>query len=149
VGMFDKVYLSAPLPDGLDPAGLEFQTKDLECLFDEYTITDEGRLTRQIVEYEPNPDYVEPPALPEQHTFENLLDRLDVLRTATREAKRYPLDVNYHGWLEFHVAIDTGEFVTYTRPGGLPAINKQYDYRSYRAKFTDGQLQHIEVGPPD
>jgi hypothetical protein len=45
VGLFDDVRCEYPLPD---PAhqGLSFQTKDLECLLDEYVITRRGRLVR-------------------------------------------------------------------------------------------------------
>lgn len=45
MGLFDTVTCEYPLPD---PAHqhLEFQTKDLECLMDHYTITRDGRFVR-------------------------------------------------------------------------------------------------------
>jgi hypothetical protein len=54
MGMFDYVRCELPLPDGLDlkheyeSRGFKedklFQTKDLDCLLDTYTITKDGRL---------------------------------------------------------------------------------------------------------
>lgn len=45
MGLFDEVRCQHPLPN---PAhqGLLFQTKDLECLMDEYVVTRRGRLVR-------------------------------------------------------------------------------------------------------
>lgn len=45
MGLFDTVHCEFPLPDPRHQ-GLEFQTKDLECLLDRYTITSDGRLLR-------------------------------------------------------------------------------------------------------
>jgi hypothetical protein len=45
MGLFDTVYCQYPLPDARHQ-DLDFQTKDLECLLDEYTITRDGRLLR-------------------------------------------------------------------------------------------------------
>ena len=46
MGLFDTVRCEYPLPD---PAhqGLEFQTKDFDCLLDEYLITRDGRLVQR------------------------------------------------------------------------------------------------------
>ena len=46
MGMFDRVHCDLPLPDPKHQ-DLEFQTKDLDCLLDRYTISAEGRLVRQ------------------------------------------------------------------------------------------------------
>lgn len=43
MGMFDTIRCKYPLPDARHQ-DLEFQTKDLECLLGEYTITRSGRL---------------------------------------------------------------------------------------------------------
>jgi hypothetical protein len=45
MGMFDTVYCQYPLPNPRHQ-DLDFQTKDLECLLDTYTITREGRLVQ-------------------------------------------------------------------------------------------------------
>jgi len=46
MGMFDTVYCEYPLPDARHQA-LDFQTKNLECALDTYTITQDGRLVRR------------------------------------------------------------------------------------------------------
>jgi hypothetical protein len=45
MGLFDTVHCEYPLPDPR-LQHLEFQTKDLECLLETYTITADGRLVR-------------------------------------------------------------------------------------------------------
>jgi hypothetical protein len=56
VGMFDNVRVLYPLPKPetgpLPPEDTTFQTKDMECLLDEYTIHEDGRLTVRRCEYE-------------------------------------------------------------------------------------------------
>jgi hypothetical protein len=47
MGMFDTVTCEYPLPNTAHQE-LEFQTKDLECLLDHYTITKAGRLLRRF-----------------------------------------------------------------------------------------------------
>nr|WP_228857677.1 hypothetical protein [Pseudomonas syringae]QOQ33415.1 hypothetical protein [Pseudomonas syringae pv. actinidiae] len=47
MGMFDEVNFSYRMPDGFVPLG--FQTKDLDCLMDIYTISKTGRLIRDTV----------------------------------------------------------------------------------------------------
>jgi hypothetical protein len=45
VGLFDRIRCEFPLPDPSHQE-LEYQTKDLDCLLEEYTITRDGRLVR-------------------------------------------------------------------------------------------------------
>lgn len=45
MGLYDTIKCEYPLPDPLHQ-DLEFQTKDLECFMDHYTITRDGRLIR-------------------------------------------------------------------------------------------------------
>jgi hypothetical protein len=45
MGMFDTIYCQYPLPNPRHQ-DLDFQTKDLECLLDTYTITQEGWLVQ-------------------------------------------------------------------------------------------------------
>ena len=47
MGMFDEVNFSYRMPDGFEPNG--FQTKDLDCLMDIYTISKAGRLILDTV----------------------------------------------------------------------------------------------------
>ncbi|HXO18625.1 MAG TPA: hypothetical protein VOA87_01745 [Thermoanaerobaculia bacterium] len=47
MGLFDTIHCEYPLPDARHQ-GLEFQTKDLDCALDEYTITADGRLLRHV-----------------------------------------------------------------------------------------------------
>ena len=44
MGMFDYVECDHPLPDGFNPTGVEFQTKDLFCELATIRITEAGRL---------------------------------------------------------------------------------------------------------
>jgi hypothetical protein len=44
MGMFDEVICEYPLPDDLDFEDHPFQTKDLNCNLDQYTLTHEGKL---------------------------------------------------------------------------------------------------------
>jgi hypothetical protein len=46
MGLFDTVYCEYPLPDARHQ-DLDFQTKNLECTLDTYTITRDGRLVRR------------------------------------------------------------------------------------------------------
>ena len=45
MGMFDTIYCEYPLPEAAHQT-LDFQTKNLECALDTYTITSDGRLVR-------------------------------------------------------------------------------------------------------
>jgi hypothetical protein len=44
MGMFDELVCDYPLPDGFDASKIVFQTKDLDNLFDVYTIEADGAL---------------------------------------------------------------------------------------------------------
>lgn len=45
MGMYDEVVCSHALPDGWNPAGHVFQTKDTDCDLDRYVLEVDGRLT--------------------------------------------------------------------------------------------------------
>ena len=50
MGMYDHIRCLAPLPDGLDATGIEFQTKDTdEQYLDDYTIREDGTLIHHSV----------------------------------------------------------------------------------------------------
>lgn len=46
MGMFDYLTCKHELPDGFNPDGILFQTKDFDRIFDEYVITAGGKLLR-------------------------------------------------------------------------------------------------------
>jgi hypothetical protein len=50
MGIYDYVHCEYPLPGLDDPTKIEFQTKSLDTLFDNYRITAEGKL--EIEEYD-------------------------------------------------------------------------------------------------
>jgi len=56
MGLFDTVHCEYPLPDARHQ-GLEYQTKDLECLLDNYTITRDGRLVRHASRFGGGPGH--------------------------------------------------------------------------------------------
>ena len=51
MGVFDHLRVESPLPDGQTDI-LDFQTKNLDCLLFRYTITADGKLFRDDVEYD-------------------------------------------------------------------------------------------------
>ena len=59
MGMFDYISVPRVLPDGLDGTGLEFQTKDLECLLDLYEIQDNDYLVFVDTKNNPEGNYSE------------------------------------------------------------------------------------------
>ena len=60
MGLFDTITCHYPLHGLSDPSSIEFQTKDLECLMNSYTITREGRLIEHCKEYEECPESERP-----------------------------------------------------------------------------------------
>jgi hypothetical protein len=50
MGMYDDVTCEHPLPGEPKPKDNHFQTKDLDCLMDRYTITRDGRLLKKKAE---------------------------------------------------------------------------------------------------
>ncbi|MGH7489484.1 MAG: hypothetical protein ACREMY_28365, partial [bacterium] len=55
MGLFDTIHCEYPLPDPKHQ-DLEYQTKDLDCLMDCYTITNDGRLLRHVRRGRKGPD---------------------------------------------------------------------------------------------
>ena len=129
MGMFDDIHCDYPLPDGCQEK--RFQTKDLDCQLDLYTMTAEGRLLKEEVDrYEPIPEsewtYVDATGLLEQHWHEL--------------SKRRPIfiqrDTNFHGILNFYTSTGSNQDGTI----------KWYEYE---AKFTDGVLVEITRLPDE
>ncbi len=59
MGMFDHVRCYYPLPDA-EAQDAAFQTKDLACALDDYSITREGRLVLHAKRYESQEDEASP-----------------------------------------------------------------------------------------
>ena len=116
MGMFDHIYCEYPLPDGFNTKGVEFQSKDLDCMLDYYTITADGRLIHHYREWEVTPEAELPH--PDQPFFGSLREKA---------GSQKMVDTNYHGVLNFYSYEDTH----------VPP------YREYDAKFTDGKIVSI------
>ena len=128
MGMFDEIFCSYPLPE--DPPEwvkkARFQTKNLENLLDEYTITAEGRLIHHCKEHE----WVED----EEHLVGGYM----------RPVKKWDEDCEYHGDLTFY----TNNITSHDGKGhyGVTADSDERPLRfEYTARFTDGQLQWIRL----
>jgi hypothetical protein len=117
MGMFDYIVCEYPLPDGADPSKFEFQSKDLDCALDTYTISKDGKLIHdQNFDASPN---------------EEAMD------TTTKKLTEIP----YHGYLRFY-----GGNISGLGPQGYITKNNEPPIsREYRAKFTDGRVVNIEL----
>ncbi len=131
MGMFDTIRFEVPLPDLPDPSGREFQTKDFDCLLDEYRVTAEGRLQHEEYEVEDRSD-------PNAEGFYRLIGMM------TR--------VNQH-WVDSDF---TGDILFYgdDHTGTLMAINLQTgedefhpgprpEWYEYLAHFDGGRLTGV------
>ena len=114
MGMYDYLICEMPLPaQPLAPQSRAFQTKDLECLLERYTITAAGRLIHHAIRYE------EVPLSERPYPEFSFIGCVRAISTGD-------IDTNFHGMLEFH---------TYD------SLTKES--WSYEAKFTDGQCIDI------
>ena len=114
MGMYDHLKVSFQLPDFPKDPPYILQTKNLDCLMDEYSINEQGRLIHHTCEWEPVPDE----ELPYPH-----LPCIGSMRK--KEGSHKDVDLNYHGYItacEFHTD------------------DVFYDYRF---KFTDGKLVEV------
>ena len=111
MGMFDRVFYK----------GEEYQTKDLENLMDDYTITEDGRLVCDEYHYEDVPK--------EEQVPDELPDEL-ALPQIRRVIDGKDIDMNYHGYLTFY-----------------RSVGKKW--HEFTAKFTDGKLVDIQEAVND
>ena len=96
MGMYDHIRCLAPLPDGFDATGVEFQTKDTDSQYlDDYTIREDGALIYHSVKIVSTPKEELPyPDAPEGS-----------LRSICGIFKRVPTGdvvVPFHGCLRFY-----------------------------------------------
>jgi hypothetical protein len=139
MGMYDNIRCNFPLPELPDPFGREFQTQDLECLLDDYTINSEGRLILHYKEYEPVPE--------EERPYKDdpspLMRIYGILRV--KEGSEKDIDMNYHGMLNFYGTILTGELHALNLQTGEDELHPgpPPEWFEYDAKFTDGKLVEV------
>ena len=134
MGMFDYIRCEVPLPDGWKgPGDNGLQTKQFECEMITHVITKEGRLMFDRGSWEAIPK--------EKRPFPKAND--EDIRSLAGSMKWIPkyVDSNYHGYVHF---------------GGLEVVGRKpkdqkgweapiYRKHDYKAKFTDGQLEGIEL----
>ncbi len=118
--MYDTLICRRVLPDGLDGCATDFQTKDMDCLLNEYEILGDGSIVLRawII------DGVVPPEqrpYPPGHRFHDLIG---VVTSRVLPPER----VMHHG-----------DIVFYTRHADT--------WHEYRARFTHGVLEDIIVVP--
>jgi hypothetical protein len=111
MGMFDYVNYK----------GAIYQTKDLSCVMETLTITEDGRLVHDESHWEP----VEKKDRPHPND-DGLLGMMGSFKTVV---DRENVDLNYHGYLNFYRHTDSGK------------------WEEFNAKFTDGKLVEILPTP--
>ena len=125
MGMFDEIKSEYPLPDS--PIQNEsFQTKCLDCLMQNYTITADGLLIHHTEKYECVPEEERPYfGKPEWETsFGKLCGSLKSVPTGD-------VEIAHHGDVFFYTSTGSGE-------------TGDYEWFKYQARFTDGRLQWIK-----
>ncbi len=130
MGMFDSLRCEVPLPDGREFKGLA-QTKSLDCLMDTYRITADGRLEREIVEFEDVPEHERPPEPPEDAHW---LDKISWNQSLTRESCRYWKELD-----DVHLDI----LFYYTEKIDKGDDKAHYRFYQYTARFADGKLTRL------
>lgn len=129
MGMFDRMYFDVPLPPHDVVYGTEFQTKDLDCLMDEYQVRVDGRVYKRVVQYEYVPESERPPEPPDSSTFS---EKMAWLHTSQRlVSDTWSFDPDFHGYINFYGNVPV-------KPGSSELV-----WRDYRAKFTDGRLVSV------
>lgn len=132
MGMYDVVKCEYPLPDGHNPTGEEYQTKDTPAqLLDTYRIAADGRLEHELYDIEDQSD-------PKAEGVERIFGMM------TRVNKRFE-GVSFHGALVFYTSNVSGVSAV----GVVTSDNKPPVYREYVALFKDGQLIDIRGGVTD
>lgn len=120
MGMFDTIVCEMPLPGAYMGPKDDFQTKDLDCQLDTFTINAVGRLIHHYREWEATPESDKP--------YPNATDWRSAFGCIREKAGSQRLvDRNYHGFIEFYTTDAAGE------------------WWEWRAKFTDGTCVSIEL----
>lgn len=122
MGMFDRIKCEYSLPDPLVQDEI-FQTKSLDCLLDDYTITSDGRLILHEVRYEPVPAEERPFHGTDEWDKNPFLQLIGSLRSVPLGDTPLP----YHGDIVFYTSLDADG----------------REWFEYKARFTEGALQWI------
>lgn len=136
MGMFDWLLCEYPLPDLPDPTSIEFQTKDLDCLLDNYRITKDGRLMHETYRVEDQSD-------PNAKGISRIFGMCTRITTGEE-------DVNFHGYLHFYgnQVRFKEEKVKSDDHKVIEMISKldgeDREWFTYDAKFTDGKVVEIK-----
>jgi hypothetical protein len=122
MGMFDTIKCYYPLPDERLQKE-EFQTKDLENLLNDYTITEDGLLIHHVKEYELVPEEERPYYGTKEWDKNPIVQVLGMFKSKFI----YDEHVNYNGDLIFY---------TFN--------HKTSNLTEYKASFVDGVLIKLE-----
>lgn len=139
MGMYDHIRCEVPLPGLPDPSKMEFQTKDLECMLENYTINKDGRLIFHFKEYEATPED-ELPYKDDPNPIMRFCGSIRVVKGSEKD-----VDKNYEGTLNFYGNERTGELCAIDpltgedkfHPGPRP------EWFEYDAKFVDGKIVSV------
>jgi len=124
MGMYDNVKIEYEMPDPEIQDSM-FQTKDLENMLDNYTITKEGRLIWHKCYWEEVPEEERPYYGKPEWDDNGIFQFIGSMKTIPDGDE----DLNFHGVLEVHELL------------GDP--NAEYEWFSYNLKFTDGTLVEV------
>ncbi len=129
MGLFDYIIPEYPLPNGHDPKGEEYQTKDTPAqMLDTYRLTREGRLEHELYDTEDRSD-------PNAKGFARFAG------LATRVPKGWE-EVPFHGDLTFYTSNVSG----ISNAGVITSDDQPPVTREYVALFKDGQLIDLRGG---
>lgn len=120
MGMFDELKCEYPLPDPIVQDEI-FQTKSLDRLLDNYTLTRDGRLILHQAHYGPEPEEEQP-----------LISDVSEVPRANSEKD---VEISYHGDVFFYTLLGT--------PGA-----DDWQWFEYKARFIEGKLQWIQRAKP-
>lgn len=157
MGMFDDLRCRYPLPD---PEAQEwgFQTKDFDCLMDDYTITEDGRLIKHVTRCEEvpeedrpyfgKPEWDDDPDLPGRNSWFRLCGSIRRVPVEDRE-------IPYHGDIRFYTGrvrlpdgtiadqMGSGPDGSFTRGAQGEYIYGESAWYEYTARFTNGRVEWI------
>jgi hypothetical protein len=131
MGMFDEITCKTPLPLNEELKRLNvnwneivFQTKDLDNCLNKYTITEDGELIENIVEYKYT-YYTE-----EEKKSNKNLKAWDIVKDQ-KIIKEYSKTINYHGTVVFYDILEFSD-----------VEDVWVDFKAY---FVYGKLDKIEI----
>jgi len=122
MGLYDDVRCEYKLPGSTGLVQNDvFQTKDLGCMMDSYTVTEDGELIHHVHEYESVPEEERP-----HYGTPEWDKKLFKLVGCIRSKFIKDMKVNYHGVIYIYT------------------IAKNHEWWEYEIKFTDGKVVDIK-----